>query len=78
MTAGKAGGYHGSRLTHDPKRTIVWNALWRYHFQHYVDPDFTVLDMGAGHGGFINSVTANRRIAMDVWDGMQAHLAPGV
>ena len=34
--------------------------------------------MGAGHGGFINSVTANRRIAMDVWDGMQAHLAPGV
>ena len=29
-------GYHGSRLSADPKRDVVWQALWQYYFSHLV------------------------------------------
>lgn len=71
-------GYHDSRLARDPKRAAVWNALWRYFFRHRIGPADCVLDLGCGYGEFINSVVARRRIALDQWAGMPAHLAPGV
>ena len=71
-------GYHASRLTEDPRRGEVWRALWRYFFCHRIGKDDCVLDLGAGYGDFINSVVARRRIAVDMWDGMRQHLAPGV
>lgn len=71
-------GYHASRLTHDPKRAIVWGALWRYYFRELVPADGCVLDMGCGHGDFINSVVARRRIALDAWPDFPRYLAPGV
>lgn len=73
-----SGDYHGSRLTQDPRRAAVWSALWRHFFSRRIRPDATVLDLGAGHGDFINSVTARRRIAIDLWADMPRHLAPGV
>lgn len=71
-------GYHDSRLTHDPKRGIVWGALWNYYFRHRIGADDTVLDLGCGYGEFINSVTAKRRIALDLWPDFTKHMAPGV
>lgn len=71
-------GYHDSRLTKDHKRDTVWKALWRYFFSKRIRPDDTVLDLGCGYGEFINNVTARRRIGIDAWDGMPAHLEPGV
>eukprot|EP01037_Dinobryon_pediforme_P012730 gene12730-12826_t len=71
-------GYHDSRLTHDPKRTIVWGALWRYYFRHRISASDTVLDLGCGYGDFINSVKARRRIALDLWPGFKKYIAPGV
>ena len=71
-------GYHASRLTEDPRRGEVWRALWRYFFSHRIGKDDCVLDLGAGYGDFINNVEARRRIAVDAWDGMRKHLAPGV
>jgi hypothetical protein len=71
-------GYHGSRLTEDPRRGTVWRALWRYFFSHRIGRDDCVLDLGAGYGDFINSVIARRRIAVDIWDGVRQHVAPGV
>ena len=73
-----SGDYHGSRLAADPRRGSVWQALWRYHFRHRIGADDCVLDLGAGYGDFINNVAARRRIALDLWDGMPDHLAPGV
>jgi len=73
-----SGDYHGSRLTQDERRAATWRALWRYHFRHRIGPDDTVLDLGAGYGDFINSVTATRRIAIDIWSGLAEHAAPGV
>jgi hypothetical protein len=71
-------GYHESRLAYDPRREIVWNALWRYHFRKIISPDFCVLDLGSGYGDFINTVQARRRIALDAWEGFAEHLRPGI
>lgn len=71
-------GYHDSRLTGDGRRTVVWQALWRYYFSRLIGPDDCVLDLGCGYGDFINSVSARRRLALDVWSGMPGHVASGV
>lgn len=71
-------GYHDSRLAHDARRDTVWKALWRHYFRHVVRADDCVLDLGCGYGEFINNVTARRRIGLDMWEGIRAHLAPGV
>ena len=73
-----SGSYHQSRFTVDARRDVLWTALWRHWFSRYVEPDFTVLDLGCGYGNFINAVQAKRRIGLDQWDGFAAHLAPGV
>lgn len=75
---GVSDGYHDTRLALDPARAKVWRALWRYFFRRRVRPDDAVLDLGAGYGDFINSVTARRRIAVDTWPGLADHAAPGV
>lgn len=67
-------GYHDTRLAHDPRRDVVWTALWRYYFRHRIRPTDTVLDLGCGYGDFINNVVAARRIAIDVWPGIVDHL----
>lgn len=71
-------GYHESRLTADPKRDVVWRALWRYHFSRLIRDDDCVLDLGCGYGNFINQVVARRRIALDSWNDFPAFLAPGI
>ncbi|MGU3392427.1 methyltransferase domain-containing protein [Sphingomonas sp. M1A8_2b] len=73
-----SGDYHGSRLAEDHRRGAVWRALWHYVFRHRIAADACVLDLGAGYGDFINSVTARRRIAVDTWLGLADHVAPGV
>ena len=73
-----SGDYHGSRLTQDERRAATWRALWRHHFRHRIGPEATVLDLGAGYGDFINSVSAAKRIAVDSWPGLTQHVAPGV
>jgi hypothetical protein len=70
--------YHGSRLTPDSRRDIVWQTLWRYRFSAMVSPNDCVLELGAGYCNFINAVVARRRIAIDAWDGFPTHLAPGI
>ncbi|GAC1339235.1 MAG: hypothetical protein NVSMB18_07060 [Acetobacteraceae bacterium] len=70
--------YHGSRLPIDPRRDVLWTALWRFRFKAMIGPEDTVLDLGAGYCNFINAVTARRRIAVDAWEGFPAHLAPGI
>jgi hypothetical protein len=73
-----AGDYHGARLKKDPKRSQVWATLWRYFFSKRIHSDYTVLDLGAGHGDFINNVQARRRIAVDQWKDLPSHVDQGV
>jgi SAM-dependent methyltransferase len=69
--------YHGTRLVPDRKREILWKSLWRFWFSRLIAPEDTVLDIGCGHGCFINSVQARRKIAMDQWKGFVSHINPG-
>ena len=70
--------YHETRLPHDPRREVVWRALWRFRFRAMIAPGDCVLDLGSGYGSFINAVEARRRIAVDAWEGFPAYLAAGV
>jgi len=70
--------YHGSRLTQDPRRNVLWSALWRYYFKNRIAPGDCVLDIGSGYGDFINNVAAARRLAVDTWVQLPDHVAPGV
>lgn len=70
--------YHATRFAPDPRRAVVWEALWRYHFSGLIAPDQCVLDIGCGYGNFINTVVARRRVALDAWPGFPAHVAAGV
>ena len=70
--------YHNTRFTADPRRRVLWRTLVDCVFQKQIPPDGTVLELGAGYGDFINCVKARRRIAVDRWAGMTAHLDPGV
>ena len=72
------GSYHDTRLRHDPRRDVVWKALWRYHFSRIVPADGCVLDIGCGYGEFINNVVARRRIALDAWPDFPRYLDAGV
>lgn len=69
--------YHGTRLVEDARREVLWNSLWRFWFSRVIAPEDTVLDVGCGHGCFINSVQARHKIAIDQWTGFVSHIKPG-
>jgi hypothetical protein len=70
--------YFRTRFAFDSRRHVLWTALCRHYFARYIRPEFTVLELGAGYGYFINNVKATRRIAVDLWTGMSDFLEPGV
>jgi len=72
------GSYDDTRLRYDPRRDVVWKALWRYHFSRIVPADGCVLDIGCDYGDFINNVVARRRIALDAWPDFPRYLDAGV
>ena len=78
MAANVTKSYHETRLTFDPRRDVIWQSLWRYHFCKLISPDDCVLDLGSGYGNFINNVVARRRIAVNSWQHFQEYLDPQV
>jgi SAM-dependent methyltransferase len=75
---GPAEAYFQTRLAYDAKRKVLWGTLAEEVFQPLIGPDDTVIELGAGWCDFINSVTASRRVAVDVWPGVTQAAAPGV
>lgn len=70
--------YHETRLAPDPRRSVLWNSLWRFYFSKLVAPGDCVIDLGCGYGDFINAVVAKRRIAIDLWPQFPSFLDAGV
>ena len=59
-------------------RDLTWDVLVTEFFQHYISPDDTVIDVGAGDGLFIKKIKARRRIAVDLSEHVQALAKSGI
>lgn len=70
--------YHETRFPFDQRREIVWRTLCSNFFDRLVQPDFHVLELGAGYGHFINNVRCKSKTAVDQWPGLLDHLKPGI
>lgn len=60
------------------RKARVWGVLVREVFQRWIRAEDTVLDLGCGHGEFLNHVRCRRRIGVDANPESHEHLAPGV
>ena len=56
----------------------MWAVLTSAFFDRWIQPDHTVLDLGAGYGEFINNVTCREKLAMDLNPDSATHLSAGV
>ena len=78
MTDGTYGrDYHAVHLPDHPARTGVWQAVAR-HLAPWIPANGRVLEIGAGYCAWINAVTAAERVAIDLWEELPRHAAPGV
>lgn len=50
----------------EASRDQVWKVLTRHYFQHWIDPQDVVLDVGAGFCEFINNIQARQKLAVDL------------
>jgi ubiquinone/menaquinone biosynthesis C-methylase UbiE len=57
--------YYASRYTYNTDRGIVWKEIVRF-LDPFLKGKQTVLDVGAGYCDFINNVTAEKRVAIDM------------
>jgi len=73
-----ADSYFETRLAYDEKRKVLWDTLAEAVFADFIGPTDTVVELGAGWCDFINSVSASRRIAVDIWSGVVDEAGPGV
>jgi SAM-dependent methyltransferase len=46
-------------------KRVLWSTLCEHFLQQYIDPESTVLDLGAGRCEFINNIRAKRKLAVD-------------
>ena len=53
--------YHQTRFPFDERRQKMWSSLWRLYFSKLIPADACVVDLGAGHCGFINQATKVNR-----------------
>jgi ubiquinone/menaquinone biosynthesis C-methylase UbiE len=69
--------YYQSRYTWNRDRTVVWKEIVRY-LSPYLKGAKTVVDLGAGYCDFINNVSAENRIAVDMSPDFDQFAAEGV
>jgi SAM-dependent methyltransferase len=59
-------------------RNGVWKRLIEGYFSQWISPSDVVLDLGSGHGEFINNVIAAKRYALDLNPDAKAAVEAGV
>lgn len=57
--------YFQTRYTFDKGRKEVWKAICRY-LDRYISPQSSVLEIGSGYCDFINNITAEKKVAIDI------------
>src|SRR5262245_33571582 len=63
---------------HIEYRIRVWKTLVDRFFRRYVAPDAAVLDLGCGHGEFINTIQCRQKFALDLNPDARKHLDSNV
>ena len=71
-------GYYHTRFGPDANREILWAALCASYFQSLIEPEFHVLELGAGYANFINNIRSRTRTAVDLWPALPQHVKSGV
>jgi hypothetical protein len=71
-------GYRRTRFRPDESRETLWATLCGSYFQRLIQPDFHVLELGAGYANFINNIRGRARTAVDLWPGLPEHVQSGV
>ena len=69
--------YHRAHLVDDPRRATIWRAI-AAHLAPHIASGAHVVELGAGYCHWINHVHGARRVAVDMWDELPQHTAPGV
>ena len=49
-----------------PRKNAIWQVICRSFLQRYINESDTVVDVACGYGEFINNVSANKKIAVDL------------
>jgi ubiquinone/menaquinone biosynthesis C-methylase UbiE len=57
--------YYKARFTFNTDRMVVWKEIVRF-LNQFIKGTHTVLDLGAGYCDFINTVSAEKKIAVDI------------
>lgn len=58
--------YFETRLAYDPRRETLWSVLTD-HIQKKFGIQGSILELGCGHGDFINFVKTDKKFAIDFW-----------
>jgi SAM-dependent methyltransferase len=69
--------YHDAHFREHRSREAVWQVV-AAQLAPYIPASAHVVELGAGYCHWINNVCAARRVAVDIWDGVQQHAADGV
>jgi SAM-dependent methyltransferase len=70
--------YFETRLKFDKRRLVLWQALWNFSLREHLGNPESLLELGAGRCELINSATAERKIAVDTWEGVKSSASKDV
>lgn len=76
----KIRGYYQNRFSKEEnrKKKKIWQILCREVFRQYIKKSDTVIDIGAGYCEFINTISAKRKIAIDLNPDTQKKAGRGI
>ena len=49
-----------------PRKNAIWRVICKNFLQHYINASDTVVDVACGYGEFLNNISANKKIAVDL------------
>ena len=48
------------------KKLLIWEVICKNYLSRYIPYQSTVLDIGSGYGEFLNNISANKKIGLDL------------
>jgi ubiquinone/menaquinone biosynthesis C-methylase UbiE len=77
MTDTHIDSYYKSRFVFNKDREVVWKEIVRF-LNPYLKNAHTVFDLGAGYCDFINNVSAQKKIAVDISPELSRYAHEGI